>query len=42
MEIPLSKFLGMDIGAELEAMTSRPLEPLQATGVADILRKMGF
>lgn len=42
MEIPLPKFLRMDIAAELETLTSRPLAPLQATGVADILRKMGF
>jgi hypothetical protein len=42
MEIPLPKFLRMDIGEELEALTGRAYPPLQATGVADILRKMGF
>ncbi|MDB5049873.1 MAG: hypothetical protein JWO30_2944 [Fibrobacteres bacterium] len=42
MEIPLPRFLKMDIGDELQALTRRSHQPLQATGVADILRKMGF
>ena len=41
-EIPLAEFMAMDIGEDLEALTSRPHLPLAATGVADILRKMGF
>jgi hypothetical protein len=41
-EIPLERFRKVDFGEELEALTSRPLEPLQATGVADILRKLGL
>jgi hypothetical protein len=41
-EIPLDKFMQMDLGDSLDALTRHPHEPLAATGVADILRKMGF
>ncbi|MDB5105062.1 MAG: hypothetical protein JWP91_2751 [Fibrobacteres bacterium] len=42
LEIPLDKFKRVDIGEELEVLTRRRLEPMAATGVADILQKMGF
>jgi hypothetical protein len=42
LEIPLERFRQVDFGEELEELTAKPLEPLQATGVADILRKLGF
>jgi hypothetical protein len=41
-EIPLAKFLKADFGEDLEALTRQRYEPVMATGVADILRKMGF
>lgn len=41
-EIPLERFKRVDFGEDLEALTRRALEPLKATGVPDILRKMGF
>lgn len=41
-EIPLAKFMQVDLGEDLEALSSRPYAPLAATGVADILGKMGF
>jgi len=42
LEIPLEKFLRVDLGEYLEALTHQRHEPMVATGVADILRKMGF
>lgn len=42
MEIPLADFMAMDIGAGLETLSSRTFQPAAATGVPDILRKMGF
>lgn len=42
MEISLEKFLSLDLGDALEALASRPLEPLQASGVPQILEKMGL
>ena len=42
MEIPLERFKQADFGPELEALTARKQEGLKATGVADILRKMGY
>lgn len=42
LEIPLSRFLRMDIGEELAALTGRVHSPQKATGVAEILGKMGF
>jgi hypothetical protein len=42
LEIPLAKFMRADFGDEFQALTARTHEPLQATGVADILRKLGF
>ena len=39
-EIPLERFKRVDFGEDLETLSGTPLEPLQATGVADILRKM--
>jgi hypothetical protein len=41
-EIPLARFLKADFGGDLEALTRHRQEPMMATGVADILRKMGF
>jgi L-arabinokinase len=42
LEISLERFRKVDFGEELEALSAQPLEPLQATGVADILGKIGF
>jgi hypothetical protein len=42
MEIPLGRFLEMDIGEAIGALTARSHNRMQATGVADIMRKMGF
>jgi hypothetical protein len=39
-EIPLERFKRADFGEDLQALTAKPYEPLQATGVADILRKL--
>lgn len=41
-EIPLERFKRLDFGGDLEALTTGAIEPMQATGVADILGKMGF
>lgn len=41
-EIPLDRFLKLDFGEELEALSAKPLESHPATGVADILRKIGL
>ncbi|HKP96408.1 MAG TPA: hypothetical protein VJ385_11690 [Fibrobacteria bacterium] len=42
VEIPLDRFLSLDIGAELRALAEAPHRPVKATGVSDILRKMGY
>src|SRR5690606_27173594 len=42
LEVPLPEFLAMNIGKELDTLAGRKIAPLEATGVADILRKMGF
>lgn len=39
-EIPLERFKRADFGEDLQALTAKPSEPLQATGVADFLRKL--
>lgn len=39
-EIPLERFKRADFGEDLQALTAKPCEPMQATGVADILRKL--
>lgn len=41
-EIPLKKFLQVDLGPDLEALSRQTHEPVAATGVADILGKMKF
>jgi hypothetical protein len=41
-EIPLERFMQADFGEDLEALAAQEREPLLATGVADILRKMGY
>jgi L-arabinokinase len=41
-EIPLQRFLAMDLAAELEALTSRTCEALPATGIGQIMEKLGF
>ncbi len=41
-EVPLAKLLRLDIGEEMDALTAKPYRPVPATGVAEILRKMGF
>jgi hypothetical protein len=42
LEIPLAKFLRLDIGAEIRTLTAQPYVTVPATGVGEILRKMGF
>ncbi len=42
MEISLPRFLSLDLGDELEALISRPLQPLEAMGVSQILEKLGL
>lgn len=42
MEIPLADFMAMDIGAALESLSGRRFQPVAATGIPDILQKMGF
>jgi hypothetical protein len=41
-EITLERFLRMDLGPEMEALTAKTYSPVPATGVGEILRKMGF
>ncbi|MEO6098132.1 MAG: hypothetical protein ABIW76_21685 [Fibrobacteria bacterium] len=41
-EISLAKFLKADFGEDLEALTRKQYQSVTATGVADIMRKMGF
>ncbi len=42
LEIPLERFRQVDFGPELEALAAPRREPMQASGVADILEKLGF
>jgi hypothetical protein len=41
-EIPLERFLQADFGEDLAALTAQRRQPLAATGVAEILQKLGF
>ncbi|MBW8889275.1 MAG: hypothetical protein JF616_16090 [Fibrobacteres bacterium] len=40
-EIPLERFKKADFGEDLQALAGKSMEPLQAAGVADILRLLG-
>jgi hypothetical protein len=41
-EIPLDRFKRADFGSDLAELTAQPREPMAATGVSDILRKLGY